>query len=130
MYTVDLENNTRFETGRSYCYHFSCNYDSLSFMQIVSISDTRKTAVIQELIGGDPYGEPKRKKIYVSDGAEHISAGNYSMAGIWCADRWDKSQLRKDLDHDFMYEHERAEAPEALPEMPAAAPGLQTLSNN
>lgn len=81
MYTVNLENNTRFEAGRVYYYHFSCNYDSLSFMQIVSVSDTRKTAIIQELIGGEPYGEPKRKKIYVSGGVEHISAGNYSMAG-------------------------------------------------
>lgn len=122
MYTVNLENNTHFEIGRTYYYHFSCNYDSLSYMQIVSISDTRKTAMIQELIGGKPDGEPKRKKIYVYGGVEHISAGNYSMAGIWSADEWDKSELCKSLDLDFMYEHERAEALDILPELPAAAP--------
>lgn len=122
MYTQSLENNTQFEVGRSYYYHFSCDYDSLSYMQIISISDTRKTAVIQQLIGGKPYGEPKRKKIYISDGVEYISAGNYSMAGIWCANQWDKSDLIKSLGLDFMYEHERAEALDALPEMPAAAP--------
>lgn len=122
MYTENLENNTRFETGRTYYYHFSCNYDSLSFMQIVSISDTRKTAMIQELIGGKPDGEPKRKKIYVYGGVEHISAGNYSMAGIWSADEWDKSELCKSLDLDFMHEYERADALEVLPELPAAAP--------
>lgn len=122
MYTERLENNTRFETGRAYYYHFSCNYDSLSYMQIVSVSDTRKTAVIQKLIGGKPYGKPTRKKIHVWGGVEHISAGNYSMAGSWSADEWDKSELLKALDIDFMHEHERAEALEALPEMPAAAP--------
>lgn len=122
MYTQNLENNTRFEAGRVYYYHFSCNYDSLSYMQIVSVSDTRKTAVIQDLIGGKPHGKPCRKKIYVYGGVEHISAGNYSMAGIWSADEWDKSELCKELDLDFMHEHERAEALEALPELPAAAP--------
>lgn len=122
MYTENLENNTRFESGRAYYYHFSCNYDSLSFMQIVSVSDSRKTAVIQQLVGGKPYGEPKRKKIYVYGGVEHISAGNYSMAGVWSADEWDKSELCKSLDLDFMCEHERAEALEVLPELPAAAP--------
>lgn len=122
MYTQNLENNTRFEAGRAYYYHFSCNYDSLSFMQIVSVSDTRKTAVIQQLIGGKPYGKPARKKIYVWGGVEHISAGNYSMAGSWSADEWDKSELLKALDLDFMYEHERAEALDTLPEMPVAAP--------
>lgn len=122
MYTENLENNTRFEIGRTYYYHFSCNYDSLSFMQIVSISDTRKTAMIQKLIGGKPDGKPVRKKINNYSGVESISAGNYSMAGSWSADTWDKSQLRKDIDLDFMYEHERAEALEVLPELPAAAP--------
>ena len=122
MYTENLENNTRFEIGRTYYYHFSCNYDSLSFMQIVSISDTRKTAMIQKLIGGKPDGKPVRKKINNYSGVESISAGNYSMAGAWSADTWDKSQLRKDIDLDFMYEHERAEALEVLPELPAAAP--------
>lgn len=81
MYTENLENNTRFEIGRTYYYHFSCNYDSLSFMQIVSISDTRKTAMIQKLIGGKPDGKPVRKKINNYSGVESISAGNYSMAG-------------------------------------------------
>lgn len=122
MYTQNLENNTRFEAGRAYYYHFSCDYDSLSFMQIVSVSDTRKTAIIQQLIGGNPYGKPSRKKIYVSGGVEYISAGNYSMAGAWSADEWDKSELLKALDLDFMHEHERADALEALPELPAAAP--------
>lgn len=122
MYTQNLENNTRFEAGRAYYYHFSCDYDSLSFMQIISVSDSRKTAVIQQLIGGKPHGEPKRKKIYVSGGLEHISAGNYSMAGAWCADCWDKSELLKALDIDFMHEYERAEALEVLPVMPAVAP--------
>lgn len=122
MYTQNLENNTRFEAGRVYYYHFSCDYDSLSYMQIVSVSDTRKTAIIQQLIGGKPYGKPSRKKIYVSGGVEYISAGNYSMAGAWSADEWDKSELCKELDLDFMHEYERAEALEALPELPVTAP--------
>lgn len=122
MYTQNLENNTRFEAGRAYYYHFSCNYDSLSFMQIVSVSDTRKTAVIQQLIGGKPYGKPTRKKIYVWGDVEHISAGNYSMAGSWSAAEWDKSELCESLDLDFIHEYERAAALETFPEMPAAAP--------
>lgn len=121
MYFESLENKTRFEAGRVYYYHYSCNYDTLAFMQVVSVSDTRKTAMIQKMIGGKPDGKPVRKKIDNYSGVESISAGNYSMAGCWSADEWDKSQLFEDLGIEEMHKHERAEALEILPEMPAAA---------
>ena len=37
MYFESLENKTRFEAGRVYYYHYSCNYDTLAFMQVVSV---------------------------------------------------------------------------------------------
>lgn len=106
MFIEKLENRNQFEIGKNYYYHFSCNYDTLAYMQIVSISDTRKTAVIQEICGGRPDGKPKRKKIYIYNGVEHIAAGNYSMAGIWSADMYDKTDLKNNLDINFMYESE------------------------
>jgi len=119
MFIEKLENRNQFEIGKNYYYHFSCNYDTLAFMQIVSISDTRKTAVIQEICGGRPDGKPKRKKIYTYNGVEHIAAGNYSMAGIWSADMFDKTDLKNNLDVNFMYESEmKADLQAVFSELP------------
>lgn len=109
-----LENKNLFEVGRRYYYHYSCNYDTLSWIEIVSISDTRKTAMVQELIGGEPHGKPERKKIHHNGKVETISAGNYSMAGIWSADCFDKSKLFEDLGIDAMYAAEKKDDIKAL----------------
>ena len=119
MFIEKLENRNQFEIGKNYYYHFSCNYDTLAYMQIVSISDTRKTAVIQEICGGRPDGKPKRKKIYIYNGVEHIAAGNYSMAGIWSADMYDNTELKNNLDLDFMYKTEmKADLQAVFSELP------------
>lgn len=106
MFIEKLENKNMFEVGKAYYYRYNCNYDTLAYMQIVSISDTRKTAVIRKGYG-DRLGEPMRKKIYVYNGIEHISAGNYSMAGCWTADEYDNSERLNNLDVKFMYTTEK-----------------------
>lgn len=69
----------KFVVGEEYFYRFICDSDTSSYMTIVSRTD--KTAVISER------GKHSRRKIHVRDGIESISAGNYSMAGSWYANR-------------------------------------------
>lgn len=111
MFIEKLENNNRFEVGGIYAYAFACNSDSYHRMQVVSISDTRKTATIRDYYGEDREPEKTyRKKI--SDnyrGEETISAGNYSMAGSWYSSERDFTKRRRDFDLEFMYRTEAAD---------------------
>ena len=109
MIIEKLENNIMFEVGGIYSYAFACNSDSYHSIQVVSISPTRKTAMICDYYGKDV--DPKsasRKKIDMSysGDCEAISAGRYSMAGSWYATERSYSKRRDDFDVNFMLETE------------------------
>lgn len=112
MFIEKLENKNMFEVGAVYSYAFACDSDSYHSMQVVSISDTRKTAMICDYYGKDV--DPKkasRKKIdtsYSGD-CEAISAGRYSMAGSWYATERSYSKRRDDFGIKFMLETEVAD---------------------
>lgn len=112
MFIEKLENKNMFEVGAVYSYAFACDSDSYHSMQVVSISDTRKTAMICDYYGKDV--DPKkasRKKIdtsYSGD-CEAISAGRYSMAGSWYATERSYSKRRDDFGIKFMLETETAD---------------------
>lgn len=79
-----MSTETKFIVGQEYFYRFACDWDTKSYMTVVS--RTEKTAMI--LMRYET--KPVRRKIHVWNGVESISAGNYSMAGIWSADKQDK----------------------------------------
>lgn len=107
MFVEKMENINKFEVGGVYAYAFACNSESYHRMQIVSISATRKTAIIRDYYGENHYGKECRKKIYINSyGEESISAGNYSMAGLWYSSDRVYAKRYQDFDLDFMYESE------------------------
>lgn len=131
MFIEKLENNNKFEIGGVYSYAFACDSDSYHTMQIVSISDTRKTATIRDYYGEDRTPEKTyRKKISINyDGAEKISAGNYSMAGSWYATDRNYNKRRCDFDIDFMLRTEEADdLARALADFPTESNSVYTVN--
>lgn len=131
MFIEKLENNNKFEIGGVYSYAFACDSDSYHTMQIVSISDTRKTATIRDYYGEDRTPEKTyRKKISINyDGAERISAGNYSMAGSWYATDRNYNKRRRDFDIDFMLRTEEADdLARALADFPTESNSVYTVN--
>lgn len=119
MFIEKLTDNNKFEVGGVYSYAFACNSDSYDTIVVLSVSATRKTCTIADYYGDfEKLHDVRKKKITVCNGVETISAGNYSMAGMWHASERSTSQLRKDLDVQFMHDSERADDMNALPEMP------------
>lgn len=106
-----LEDNSKFVVGGIYSYAFACNSDSYHTMQVVSVSDTRKTATIRDYYGDDREPEKTyRKKISNNyRGEETISAGNYSMAGSWYSSERSYTKRCRDFDFDFMHRTEAAD---------------------
>lgn len=115
MFVEKMENINKFEVGGVYAYAFACNSESYHRMQIVSISATRKTAIIRDYYGENHFGKEYRKKIYINSyGEEAISAGNYSMAGSWYASERDSRRRNSDFDIGFMHATESKSDLEAL----------------
>lgn len=115
MFVEKMENINKFEVGGVYAYAFACNSESYHRMQIVSISATRKTAIIRDYYGENHFGKEYRKKIYINSyGEEAISAGNYSMAGSWYASERDNRRRNSDFDIGFMHATESKSDLEAL----------------
>lgn len=119
MFIEKLTDNNKFEVGGVYSYAFACDSDSYDSIVVLSISATRKTCTIGDFYGDfEKLHDIRKKKITVCQGVETISAGNYSMAGMWHASERSTSQLRKDLDVQFMHDSERADDMNELPGMP------------
>ena len=75
-----MEAGIKFVVGSEYYYRFTCDWDTICTMVVVSRTD--KTITIQER------GEKTRRyKIHNWSNVERLRSGNYSGAGIWSADR-------------------------------------------
>lgn len=123
MFVEKMENINKFEVGGVYSYAFACDSDSFHTMQVVSISETRKTAIIRDYYGENHFGKEYRKKIYINSyGEEAISAGNYSMAGSWYSSERVYAKRYQDFDLDFMYESEVLNAIKPTIEMTSSEP--------
>jgi len=86
-----MEASIKFIVGQEYYYRFTCDHETKSYMTVVS--RTEKSIVVQER----HEKETRRIKIRIWDGVEQAYAGNYSMAGIWCADKIDGAKPPVDV---------------------------------
>lgn len=76
-----MEANIKFIVGQEYYYRFTCDHDTKSYMTVVS--RTEKSIVVQERYEK----KTRRIKLREWDGVEQAYAGNYSMAGVWSANK-------------------------------------------
>lgn len=86
-----MEANIKFIVGQEYYYRFTCDHETKSYMTVVSRTD--KSILVQER------HEKKTRRIKIRnwDGVEQAYAGNYSMAGVWCADKIDGAKAPVDV---------------------------------
>jgi hypothetical protein len=76
-----MEAGIKFVVGQEYFYRFTCDHDTKAYMTVVSRTD--KSIVVQE--SGER--KPRRIKLREWDGVEQAYAANYSMAGVWSANK-------------------------------------------
>lgn len=76
-----MEAGIKFIVGQEYFYRFTCDHDTKAYMTVVSRTD--KSIVVQE--SGER--KPRRIKLREWDGVEQAYAANYSMAGVWSANK-------------------------------------------
>lgn len=76
-----MEAISKFIVGQEYFYRFTCDHETKAYMTVVSRTD--KSIVVQE--SGER--KPRRIKLRNWDGVEQAYAANYSMAGVWSANK-------------------------------------------
>ena len=119
-----MEASIKFIVGQEYYYRFTCDHETKSYMTVVS--RTEKSIVVQES------GERKTRRIKLRewDGVEQAYAANYSMAGVWSAnklsDRTPKAPVVPEPEAPSNLIPFPSKAPVAIPE---AAPIVPELSH-
>lgn len=76
-----MEATIKFIVGQEYFYRFTCDHETKAYMTVVSRTD--KSIVVQE--SGER--KPRRIKLRNWGGVEQAYAANYSMAGVWSANK-------------------------------------------
>lgn len=119
-----METSIKFIVGQEYFYRFTCDHETKAYMTVVSRTD--KSIMVQES------GERKTRRIKLRewDGVEQAYAANYSMAGVWSANKPSDRAPKVPVVHEPEAPSNLIPFPSKAPvAAPEAAPIVPTLSN-